>query len=246
MKSTSGAVSMIAIMALAMAACSEKAPAPAEPAPAPETATPAEPAAPPAPDVSQLPAGTYTTDPSHSTLIFHVSHLGFSNYTASFRTFNTELTLDPAAPEKATVTAMIDLASLTLPAPPKGFVDELLSKEWLDKKTTPQMKFESTSVTKTGPATADVAGNLTLKGVTKPVTLHATFNGGYAGHPMDPHARIGFSANGTLKRSDFGISFGIPVPPSTMGVSDEVKFEIETEFTGPAWKDPGTPTPPAQ
>ncbi len=246
MNNTSASVSVIALAALALAACSPTTPAPAEPAPAPEAAAPAEPAPAPAPDVSQLPAGVYTTDPSHSTLIFHVGHLGFSNYTASFNTVKSELTLDPAAPETAKVTATIDLSSLTLPSPPKGFVNELLSAQWLDKKTTPQMKFESTSVTRTGPATADIVGNLTLKGVTKPVTLHATFNGGYAGHPMDPNARIGFSANGTLKRSDFGISVGIPVPPSTMGVSDEVKFEIETELSGPEWKDPGTPTPPAQ
>lgn len=244
MKTTS-TVSVIAIMALALAACSEKAPAPVEPTPAAEAVAPAEPAA-PAPDVSQLPAGVYTTDPTHSTLTFHVNHLGFSHYTASFSTVKTELTLDPAKPEEAKVVATIDLASLTLPSPPKGFKDELLNDQWLDKKTTPQMKFESTGVTKTGPATADVVGNLTLKGVTKPVTLHATFNGGYPGHPMDPHARIGFSANGVLKRSDFGVSVGIPVPPSTMGVSDEVAFEIETELSGPEWKDPGTATPPAQ
>ena len=248
MKYQSGAVSVIALATLAFAACSPSAPAPAEPTPAPEAAAPAEPAAAPAPDVSQLPAGVYKTDPSHSTLVFHVNHLGFSNYTASFTGVKTELTLDPAAPETAKVTATIDLSSLTLPAPPKGFVDELLSAQWLDKKTTPQMKFESTGVTKTGPATADIAGNLTLKGVTKPVTLHATFNGGYGGHPQDPHARIGFSADGVLKRSDFGVSLGIPVPPSTMGVGDDVKFEIETELSGPEWKDPGTTpaTPPAQ
>ena len=242
MKHTSGAVSVLALAALAFAACSPSAPAPAEPT-APEVVTPAEPVA-PAPDVSQLPAGVYTTDPSHSMLVFHVNHLGFSHYTASFSGVKTELTLDPAAPETAKVIATIDLASLTLPAPPKGFVDELLSAPWLDKKTTPQMKFESTGVTKTGPATANVAGNLTLKGVTKPVTLHVTFNGGYGGHPQDPHARIGFSANGVLKRSDFGVSLGIPVPPSTMGVGDDVTFEIETELSGPAWKDPGTPAPP--
>ena len=223
MKYPSGAVSVLALATLAFAACSPSAPAP---------------------DVSQLPAGVYTTDPAHSTLTFHVNHLGFSNYTASFGKVTTELTLDPAKPEAAKVTATIDLSSLTLPSPPKGFVDELLSAPWLDKKTTPQMKFESTGVTKTGPATADVAGNLTLKDVTKPVTLHATFNGGYAGHPQDPHARIGFSAHGVLKRSDFGISLGIPVPPSTMGVGDDVTFEIETELSGLAWKDPGT-TPPA-
>jgi polyisoprenoid-binding protein YceI len=246
MNYTSGSVSVMALAALALAACSPSAPTPAESAPAPEVAALAEPAAAPAPDVSQLPAGVYTTDPAHSTLTFHVNHLGFSHYTASFGTVKTELTLDPAKPETAKVAATIDLASLTLPAPPKGFVDELLGKDWLDKKTTPQLKFESTGVTKTGPATADIAGNLTLKGVTKPVTLHATFNGGYAGHPMDKHARIGFSVKGALKRSDFGVSLGIPVPPSTMGVSDDVTFEIETELSGPEWKDPGTATLPAQ
>jgi len=82
-------------------ACSPTTPAPAEPAPAPEAATPARPAPAPAPDVSQLPAGVYTTDPSHSTLVFHVGHLGFSDYTASFNTVKSELTLDPAAPETA-------------------------------------------------------------------------------------------------------------------------------------------------
>ena len=76
MNDTSASVSVIALAALALAACSPSAPAPAEPAPAPEAAAPAEPAAAPAPEVSQLPAGVYTTDPSHSTLIFHVGHLG--------------------------------------------------------------------------------------------------------------------------------------------------------------------------
>ncbi len=235
-----GAVSLIAF---ACAACSPS--VPAEPAPAPQAAAPAEPTvSPAAPDVSQLPAGAYTSDPTHSSLTFHVSHLGFSNYTASFQAFSVDLTLDPATPETAKVKATIDLASLTLPTPPKGFVDELLGAQWLGKKTTPQMKFDSTGVTVTGPATADIAGNLTLKGMTKPVTLHATFNGGYPGHPMDPHARIGFSIKGSLKRSDFEISNGIPVPPSTVGVGNEVTFEIESELTGPALKD-GT-TPPAQ
>ena len=243
MKYPSGAVSLIALSALAFAACSPSAPAPAEPTPTPEATAPVEPAAAPAPDVSKLPAGAYKTDPAHSSLIFHVNHLGFSHYTASFRTFSADLTLDPAAPEKATVTATIDLSSLTLPTPPAGFVDELLGPGFLDKKTTPQMKFESTSVTQTGPATADITGNLTLRGKTQPVTLQATFNGGWPGIPQDPKARIGFSAKGTLKRSAFGMDNGIPVPPSTMGVSDEVAFEIETEFSGPAMKDPGTTTP---
>jgi len=146
------------------------------------------------------------------------------------------MTLDPAQPETAKLTATVELNSLAIPGPPAGFIDELLSDTWLGASITPQMKFESTSITRTGPATADIVGDLTLKGATKPVTLHATFNGGYEGHPMDPAARIGFSAHGTLKRSDFGIDIGIPAPGSTMGVFDEVTIDIETEFTGPALK----------
>ena len=67
------------------------------------------------------------------------------------------------------------------------------------------------------------------------MTLDARFNGGYAGQSQDPNARIGFSAHGTLKRSEFGISFGIPEPGSVMGVSDAVEVIVETEFNGPPW-----------
>lgn len=225
---------IIASLLLALSSCSPGEPAPA--ATAPEAALAEIAAAPAAPDVSKLPAGAYKLDPSHATLVFKVNHLGFSNYTAQFRTFTADMTLDPAQPETAKLTATVDLNSLAIPAPPAGFIDELLSDTWLGASITPQMKFESTSITRTGPATADIVGNLTLKGATKPVTLHATFNGGYEGHPMDPAARIGFSAHGTLKRSDFGIDIGIPAPGSTMGVFDEVTIDIETEFTGPALK----------
>lgn len=229
------AAAIIGGWAVLLAACSGGETIPAAPAREAEVVTPA------APDVSKLPAGDYTIDPSHSTLTFKVNHLGFSNYTAQFRTFTAALKLDPANPEAASVRAEIDLASLSLPTPPAGFVEELLGEQWLGAATTPKLMFESTSVTKTGPATADIVGNLTMKGVTKPVTLQATFNGGYEGHPMDPHARIGFSARGVLKRSDFGISLGIPAPGSTMGVFDDVSFEIETEFTGPALAIPAAP-----
>ena len=224
---------IIALWLLNAAACSPDKPAAIAASPEPvavETAA----ATAPAPDVSNLPAGAYKLDPLHASLIFRVSHLGFSNYTGQFRTFTADMTLDPAHPEKASLTATVDLKSLDIPASPADFIAELLSDKFLGASITPQMKYESVSITKTGPATADILGNLTLKGVTKPVTLHATFNGGYEGHPMDPNARIGFSARGVLKRSDFGIDYGIPAPGSTMGVSDDVTIEIETEFSGPA------------
>lgn len=184
-----------------------------------------------------VPAGTYTLDKSHASLIFRVDHLGFSKYTSKFSAFDAKLEFDPARPEASKVTATVDPNSITLDNPPEGFTDTLRGKEWLNSKQFPSITFASTKVELTGANTARITGNLTLHGVTKPIALDAAFNGGYAGHPMDPHARIGFSAKGTFKRSDFGISYGIPAPGTTMGVSDEVEVILETEFSGPALKD---------
>jgi len=208
---------------LALAACSPK---PQEPASAP----PAAAAKPATPDV---PAGAYTLDKSHASLVFTVNHLGFSHYTAAFSSFDARLTFDPARPETSTLEATIDPRSLTLPNPPAGFKDELTGPQWLDAGQFPAITFKSTKVEVTGANTAKVTGDFSLHGVTRPVVLDVTFNGGYAGHPMDPHARIGFSAKGSFNRSDFGIAYGVPAPGTTMGVSDAVTVAIETEFSGP-------------
>jgi polyisoprenoid-binding protein YceI len=194
----------------------------------PASAAAAKPATP------QVPAGDYTLDKSHANLEFKVNHLGFSHYTARFADFDAKLKFDPAHPEASTVEATIDPRSLTLPTPPAGFKDELTGKAWLDVGPYPAITFRSTKVEMSGLYSAKVTGDFTLHGVTKPVTLDVVFNGGYAGHPMDPHARIGFSAHGTFNRSDFGIGFGVPAPGSTMGVSDAVDVGIEAEFSGPA------------
>ncbi len=180
-----------------------------------------------------VPAGTYTLDKAHASLVFRVNHLGFSHYTAQFKTFDAQVQFDPKNLAASTVSATIDPRSLDLDNPPPGFVDALLGEQWLDAKQFPQMSFKSTRVDSLSIDTVRIVGDFTLHGVTKPVTLEAQFNGGYAGHPMDPHARIGFSAHAMLKRSEFGIVYGIPEPGSTMGVSDAVEFIIEAEFSGP-------------
>lgn len=224
----------IAAAALALAACSKPAPAPTETA---QAAASAESFA--APSVKDVPAGTYKTDPYHSSLTFKVNHMGFSHYTARFGKFDATLELDPAHPEAARLTATIDPQSLELNAPPKGFHDELMGKTWFDAVAHPQITFTSTKIEKTGDNTAKVTGDLSLKGVTKPVTMNVTFNGGYPGMDLDPHARIGFTATGTLNRADFGMGFGIPAPGSSMGVGGLVDFIIDTEMTGPALKKAG-------
>ena len=235
------AVSGLALCAaLGLAACSPPAAKKAEaPAAAPSAAAPADKFVMP-----QVPAGDYTLDPAHASLEFKVSHLGFSHYTARFATFDAKLKFDPTHPETSSVEATIDPKSLTLNTPPAGFKDELTGKAWLDAGQYPAITFRSTKVEVTGANTAKVTGDFTLHGVTKPVVLDATFNGGYAGHPMDPHARIGFSAHGVFKRSEFGIGFGVPAPGTTMGVSDEVDVQIEAEFSGPALAK--APAAPAQ
>ena len=189
------------------------------------------------------PAGVYKLDKTHASLIFRVNHIGFSNYTANFSKFDAELQFDPANPEKSSVTATIDPRSLVLNAPPAGFLDELLNPKWLDAAGHPQMTFRSTKVELTGANTARITGDFTMKGVTLPVTLEATFNGGYAGHAYEPQARIGFSARGSLARASFGVKEGVPPPGSTMGVSDNVDFVIEAEFSGPPQAGAPAPAP---
>jgi polyisoprenoid-binding protein YceI len=191
-------------------------------------------------DSAKVPAGTYTLDKTHASLVFRVSHLGFSNYTARFEHFDAQLQFDPAKLAASSVIVDIDPGSLRLDNPPAGFVDSLLGPDWLDAKQFPQMTYRSTKVEVTSPSNLRITGDFTLHGVTRPVVLDAVFNGGYAGHPMDPHARIGFSAQGTLKRSEFGIAYGVPEPGSTMGVGDEVDVMIETEFSGPPLTTPTT------
>jgi polyisoprenoid-binding protein YceI len=217
----------------ALAACSQQ-DAPGSASLSPESATPA----PAAPARVDLPAGAYTLDKMHSSLVLRVNHLGFSNYTARFKTFDAQLQFDPNNPSTSSVTVKVDPTSLDVENPPAGFINDLLGNGWLDTAQFPDLTFQSTSVESTSANTMKITGNLTLHGVTKPIVLDATFNGGYAGHPMDPHARIGFSAHGMFNRSDFGIAYGIPAPGTTMGVSDRVDVTIETEFSGPAWKAP--------
>ena len=180
-----------------------------------------------------VPAGAYTLDKAHASLLMRLDHLGFSHFTARFTHFDAELKFDPANPAASTAKVSVDPRSIDSDNAPAGFMDQLRGDMWLDVAKYPQITFVSTKVERAGAKALRITGNLTLHGVTKPVVLNATYNGGYAGHPMDPHARIGFSAQGTFKRSDFGIAYGIPAPGTTMGVGDAVNLVIESEFTGP-------------
>jgi polyisoprenoid-binding protein YceI len=199
-------------------------------APAPAAASAPQAAAAPA----DAPAGEYFLDPAHTSVTFRVSHLGLSNYTARFAKVGGALTFDPANPAAQKVSATIPTSSLRTDYPdPKTLdFDAKVAKEFLGAPTHPTITFVSSRVEPTGPRTARVVGDLTLNGVTKPVTLEATFNGGYKAGGMDPSgARVGFSARTSLRRSDFGVTYGLPAPGTTMGVGDDIEVLIESEAT---------------
>jgi polyisoprenoid-binding protein YceI len=197
------------------------------------------PAAAPKPPVASAPAGDYHLDKSHASVLFRVSHLGFSTYTTRFSRFDAELTFDPSNIPASKVVATIEAPSLEMDAAPAACLDIVRGPQLLDTAKFPKIVFRSEKVVMTGSKSMKIYGTLDLHGVTRPLMLTGTFNGGYPGMPqMDPHARIGFSAHGSFKRSDFGMAFGVPAPGTTMGVGDLIDISIEAEFSGPALATP--------
>lgn len=188
----------------------------------------------PAPAAAPVPQGAYELDKAHTSLLFKVNHLGFSTFTGRFTRYDARLAFDPAKLSDSSVNVTIDPTSISTDNAPAGFLENLAGAQFLDAAKFPEMKFTSRSVEDAGNGAFRIRGELTLHGVTRPLVLEAHYNGGYAGHPYDPHARVGFSAHGAFKRSDFGVSFGVPAPGTTFGVGDQVEVQLETEFSGPA------------
>lgn len=187
-------------------------------------------------DLGTPPAGTYRPDPAHTRLWFIVDHLGFSRYMALFSKVDATLQFDPEHPEAMSVTATVDLTSLEThnPATDYNFNEIVSGEDLLNAPAHPEATFVSTKVEVTGENTANVIGDLTLNGVTKLVTFAASYNGGWGHMPLDPMgARAGFSLETTIKRSDFGIDFGVPELGSDMGVGDAVQIFVEVEMTNP-------------
>ena len=174
-----------------------------------------------------LPAGTYKMDRAHSSLTWKVNHLGLSNYTARFSRFDAILDIDPAKPESAKVLVTVDPASIRTdyPFPESSDFDKDLGEgeKFFNAKKFTRIIFSSTRVERTGKTTARVTGDLTMLGITKPLTIEVTLNGAKP-HPTAGVPALGFSGIAKLKRSDFGMTFMLPL------VGDEVTLLIEAEF----------------
>jgi polyisoprenoid-binding protein YceI len=171
-------------------------------------------------DTSRVQAGTYKVDPAHTQIVFTVNHFGFSFYHGLLGDSTGTLTIDPKAPETASVQIEIPMSGLRTTS--DKLTEHLATADFLDAAKFPTATFKSTKVELDGDA-AEITGDLTLHGVTKPVVLDVNFTGAGA-NPMNKAETVGFSAGTTIKRSDFGINAYVP------NISDEVDLEITVAF----------------
>lgn len=182
--------------------------------------------APGAPDKTRVTAGTYAVDPNHTMVVWEIDHLGFSNYTGIFGDVTGTLILDPKNLAAAKVDVTIPVTKVTTAS--AGLTAHLLragkdgGKPDFFGPAAADAKFVSTGVVVDDDGDeAKVTGNLTLNGVTKPVTLDVDFHGAGA---MGGQENVGFEAETKIRRSDFGLGFGVPM------VGDEVELKIHAAF----------------
>ena len=167
---------------------------------------------------------TYKIDPNHTNVLASWSHFGFSNPSINFGEADGTIVYDADKVSASSVQVTLPLKGLSANA--ADFYDHLTSGDWFDAAQFPAATFKSTQVESAGEGKLKVTGNLTIKGVTKPVVLDVTLN--KAGEqPMAKRAAVGFDATATVKRSDFGLAKYVP------NVSDEVKLRITTEAVVP-------------
>ncbi|MFO1374028.1 MAG: YceI family protein [Agitococcus sp.] len=174
-----------------------------------------------APDANpaNMPAGSYVLEKTHASINAKVMHHGYAFYHFRFDKFDASYDYDPKNPTASKVVVTVDTKSMNT-----GYAkaDEKFPVEFLAADKHPTATFKSNKITITQGNKGTMAGDLTLGGVTKPVTLDVVFNG--AGKDMWGAMRSGFSATTTIKRSEFGLTKYVPA------IGDEVALAIEVEF----------------
>ena len=182
----------------------------------------------PAVNPANATSGTYATDAGHSMVGWSVSHLGFNDYYGIFGDVAGTMTLDTANIANSTLDVTIPIASVVVPS--AGLKDHLLragrdggAPDFFGPEPAPA-RFVSTMIHTTGPTTAHIMGNLTMNGVTKPVTIQAELVG-MGTNAMNRKETLGFHGTTTIKRSDWNMGWGIP-----FGIGDEIDLNITVAF----------------
>jgi len=169
-------------------------------------------------------AATFAIDPSHSSVGFQVRHMMVTNVKGSFQEFEGTLEFDENAPAEASVTATIQMASIDTADEKRD--EHLRSADFFEVETYPTMTFTSTGMKQDGDDWL-LMGDLTMRGVTKPVTLELEYNG----MVEDPwgNTRVGFSAEGKIDRREFGVSWNNTLDKGGIAVGNDVKIQLEIQ-----------------
>ena len=162
----------------------------------------------------------YVFDKDHTTILFFVNHLGFSDKIGKFNDYDGYFIFDQEAPEKSSVDIHLKPTGIDTFSTELNKI--LQEKSWFNSKAYPDIHFKSTKITVTGKNQADILGWLSFLGKEKPVTLHAIFNK-YGVHPVTKKYVAGFSADSVINRSQFGMNNYVPF------VGENVRLHIELE-----------------
>ncbi|HJR53967.1 MAG TPA: YceI family protein [Gemmatimonadota bacterium] len=187
----------------------------------------AQSAAAPGGSVSALPAGLveYEVDPAHTQVLFKVRHMGISTVTGRFNRFAATFAYDPADPAASWLTATIDAASIDTENERRD--NHLRSADFFAADSYPTLTFQSTRVGPAGEGRLEVQGNLSIRGVTRPVVLDVALEGatvGQGGRPM-----TGWTAETTIDRTEYGLRWNRLTEAGGWVVADEVRILLEVE-----------------
>lgn len=170
---------------------------------------------------ARVPAGRYEMDPDHCSITFDVDHFKYSRFTMRFDRKHGTLDWNAGGLEQSTASVTIDAASIDTNVP---LLDKMVkSDSMLDVARYPEIRFVSTRFERTGESRGTLSGDLTIRGVTQPVTLDVTFNG-FAPDPLTKKDTLGFSADGRFSRAKFGLTTWYPA------VGDDLHVRIQAEF----------------
>ncbi|WP_233856637.1 YceI family protein [Paraburkholderia sp. HD33-4] len=170
---------------------------------------------------ARVPPGRYDIDPDHTSITFDIDHFKYTRFTMRFDRKQGELDWNEGGLERSTASVAIDAASIDTNVP---LLDKMVkSDSMLDVVRYAQIRFTSTHFERTGEARGTLSGDLTIRGVTQPVTLDVTFNG-FAPDPLTKKDTLGFSADGHFSRAKFGLTTWYPA------VGDDIHVRIQAEF----------------
>ena len=173
-------------------------------------------------EITELRAGQYTIDSDHASVLWKINHLGFSTFIGRFNDIEASLDFDPENIENSSIKVIINTAGLDINNP--EFAEELRGSNWFDVENFPQAVYRTTSFVESNENSFVFDGELTLLGVTAPVTLNIVFNGGGRNFLTRKYT-LGFSGSANFQRSDFGLSRF-----TSFGVGDNIELEIHIEF----------------